>query len=144
MVTKGVLGLPTADIRVLVALMHIHRSRFIQRKQDDTDASVKITRELLMEWTGYTTPTTISLAVKSLEVAGFVSILRDRKGSTKRGAVSSEYFLRQPGVDGFIPLTSGRNILGPLNITYFTIPTCLITDTAHWSLARLEGSEVRL
>lgn len=144
MVTKGVLNLPTADIRVLVVLMHIHRSRFIQRTHDDIDASVKVTRKVLMDRTGLQSATTISHAVKSLEEAGFVSILRDRKGSTKHGAVSSEYFLRQPGVEGFIPLTSGRNILGPLNITYFTIPTCLITDAERWSLARLEASEVRL
>jgi hypothetical protein len=33
---------------------------------------------------------------------------------------------------------------GSLGMNYFTIPACLLTSAAHWSLAELSGSEVRV
>jgi 5S rRNA maturation endonuclease (ribonuclease M5) len=94
---------------------------------------------------GYPRTATISAAVHGLRDAGFIEIVRDRTGSTKRGAASSEYILTNPDTREPIKLTpKNSNILGPLRLPYFTISTCLLTSTAHWSLTQMTGPEFRL
>jgi 5S rRNA maturation endonuclease (ribonuclease M5) len=143
--TGGILTLRRAELKVLVTLLHLHKSRAKRRRRDATIASLKVPQAELMETTGYTRAATISEAVQGLQEAGFVQIVWDRTGSTKRGEASAEYILTDPDTREPLPVTPGKsNVLGSLGMTYFTIPVCFVTSVAHWSLARLTGSEVRL
>jgi 5S rRNA maturation endonuclease (ribonuclease M5) len=145
MVRDGVLTLSTSALRVLIALLHLHKSRARRRSPDETIASVKVSQAELMKRTGYTRAATISEAVQGLQEAGFVQIARDRTGSTKRREASSEYILTDPDTREPLSVTPrSGNVLGSLGLTYFTIPICLLTNPAHWSLAKLSGSEARL
>jgi excisionase family DNA binding protein len=144
MLKGGVLILKAAQLRVLVLLLHLHKSRFMQRRDDEVVASVKVGQKTLTKSTGVSRKATISAAVHRLEKAGFIQIERDRTGSTKRGTASSRYIITEPDTREPIELTpKQRNILG-LRFPYFTISTCLLTSTAHWSLANLKASEVQL
>src|SRR5436309_10221876 len=71
MMEEGILTLGPAELKVLVALLHIHKSRYKQRRPDDTIATVKIGQKVLMKRTGYSRPGTMSEAVHSLQAAGF-------------------------------------------------------------------------
>jgi len=145
MMAGGILTLQTSELRVLVSLLHLHSSRAKRRRSDETIASVKVSQAVLMERTGYTRTATISGTVQGLQEAGFVQIVWDRCGSTKRGEASSEYTLTDPDIREPLRLTPrSSNILGSLGLNYFTIPKCLLTSAAHWSLAKLSGSEARL
>ncbi len=145
MMEGGILTLGAAELKVLVTLYALHKSRYKQRRHDDTIASVKVGQKVLMKPTGYTRAPTISGAVHGLQKAGFVQIVWDHTDSTKRGEASSEYILTDPDTRDPLRLTPGSsNILGSLGLRYFTIPVCLITSAAHWSLANLSGSEARL
>ena len=145
MMTDGILTLGAAELKVLVTLLHLHRSRYKQRRHDNTIASVKVGQKVLMKRTGYSREATISVAVRGLKQAGFIEIVRDRTGSTKRGEASSVYFLTDPDTREPLRLIPrSNNILGSLGMNYFTIPTCLLTGVAHWSLAKLSGSQARL
>jgi 5S rRNA maturation endonuclease (ribonuclease M5) len=145
MMKRGVLSLPAAALKVLVVLLHLHKSRTKQRRPDETIASVKALQAVLKKRTGYTRAATISEAVQGLQEAGFVQIVWDRTGSTKRGGVSSEYILTDPDTHEPLPVQPGKsNVLGSLKLPYFTIPTCLLTSDADWSWTNLSGPEVRL
>jgi 5S rRNA maturation endonuclease (ribonuclease M5) len=145
MMTEGILALGAAELKVLVVLLHLHRSRYKQRRHDDTVASVKASQAVLMKRTGYSRTATISEAVHGLQEAGFVQIVWDRSGSTKRGEASSEYVITDPETHEPLRVTPGKsNVLGSLGLRYFTIPICLLTSVAHWSWAKLSGSEARL
>jgi 5S rRNA maturation endonuclease (ribonuclease M5)/CRP-like cAMP-binding protein len=145
MMREGVLTLPAAELKVLLVLLHLHKSRTKGRRRDETIASVKVSQAKLMEKTGYTRAATISEAVHGLQKAGFVQIVRDRTGSTKRRSVSSEYIVTDPDTRKPLPVTPGNgNVLGSLGLPYFTIPTCLLTSVADWSLANLRGPQARL
>jgi 5S rRNA maturation endonuclease (ribonuclease M5) len=141
----GVLTLDTGALRVLVVLLHIHKSQYRRRRHDETEATVKVRQTGLMERTGYTRQASVSDAVHSLQRAGLIHIDWDRRGSTKRGAVSSVYSLTRPDTGAVLTLTEGRvNVLGPLGLPYFQIPTCVISSTERWALRKLTGSELKL
>jgi hypothetical protein len=143
--TDGILMLPTAELKVLVVLLHLHKSRAKRRRRDDTIASVKVGQKVLMKRTGYTRAATISTAARGLQEAGFIEIMRDRTGSTKRGEASSEYFLTDPGTGERLIFPPGNsNIFGSLRMNYFTLPLCVLTSAGQWSWAKLSGSEVRV
>jgi 5S rRNA maturation endonuclease (ribonuclease M5) len=143
---EGILTLPTAELKVLITLLHLYKSRAKRRRGgDEMFASVKVPQAELMKRTGYTRAATISAAVHGLQEAGFVQIVWDRTGSTKRGAASSEYILSDPDTGEPLSVIPGSsNLLGSLGLRYFTIPVCLLTSAAHRSWAKLSGSEVRL
>jgi 5S rRNA maturation endonuclease (ribonuclease M5) len=144
MMQGRVLSLRPIDLKVLIVLLYLHKSRFRRRKHDETIASVKVGQKALVNRTGCPRAATISEAVHRLQAAGFIQIVRDRAGSTRRGTASSEYILLDPDTSEPLKLTRGSNIFGSLGIKYFTIPIVLLTSVAHWSLAKLSGSETRL
>ena len=74
LISSGVLILEAADLRVLVALIHLHKSKCKYRRLDDLDAFVKVTQKVLMKRTGYPRAATISDAIKKLQAAGFVEV----------------------------------------------------------------------
>jgi 5S rRNA maturation endonuclease (ribonuclease M5) len=143
MFVEGVLSLTEAELRVLISLFYLHKSRVGQRNEDETIASVKVTQKELMKRTGLRRAATISAATSGLQGAGFLQIAWDRTGSAKRGEVSSEYILTDPETREPLGVVTGRsNVLGELGIAYFLMPISLLTGASH--LARLTGSEVRL
>jgi 5S rRNA maturation endonuclease (ribonuclease M5) len=142
---ESVLILPAAELRVLIVLLHIHKSQARGRGPDVTTASVKVLQSELMRRTGVRSQASMSKALHGLQEAGFVQIVWDNKGSTKRGEVSSEYILTDPETrEPFPVLYRSGNVLGALKMRYFQISICLLTSAAHWSLANLSGSEVKL
>lgn len=77
--TEGILALPTAELKVLVTLLHLHKSRAKGRRGgDEMFARVKVGQKVLMKRTGYTRAATISAALHGLKESGFIEIVRDR------------------------------------------------------------------
>jgi 5S rRNA maturation endonuclease (ribonuclease M5) len=145
MFVEKVLILPPAELRVLIALLYMHKAQARQRGPEVSIASVKVTQLKLMRRTGIRSQTSMSMALHGLQEAGFIEIVWDNTGSNKRGEMSSEYILTDPETREPLPVIYRRgNVLGALGLRYFSISECLLTSAAYWSLANLSGSEVKL
>lgn len=157
------LALPADALAVYLVLLHLYKSRSV-RDQSQLLASVRVGQQTLMDRTGYRRDAVIT-AIKRLDKAGFISQEDRRK---KRGEfAANEYCLCRPSQKPKFDLLGHskieaetltvkyqvkngkpirvRNIFYAHGIGYFLMPSCIIKEhAAHWSLAHMTGTELRL
>jgi len=137
-VQHGSLVLNADALSVLIVLLQLHKSRHL--RDSEPLATVKVGHEKLMQMTGYST-NIITRAVKELVKRQLIEVNENRK---KRGEFgTNDYIFRRP--DNGEPLRAEKDVMYGNRISYFTFPSCVIREvTAHWSLAKLSASELKL
>jgi DNA-binding MarR family transcriptional regulator len=132
------LSVSSAELSVLLVLLTSNRWRKV--KESDAYAAVGIGHQTLIQRTGLSRDM-ISRAIKDLIAHRFIQNPGNRND---RGEfVTPKYILCNPA-DG-APLKAAQNPCYQSGLRYFTAPTCIVSQVdAHWSLANLPGSAIKL